>query len=244
MTINDFLQFHFCHGEAFLFVWILAEQAGLPIPTVPLLLAAGSLASVGEINFAWSAGLAWAACLLADSLWYLIGRCHGSKVLWLLRRISLVPDAYAHRIKVATRRHGACTLLVAKFVPGLNFAAPFLAGISGVTPLRFLIFDTMASVLWASAYMSLGYFFTVQFERLATYVLEPGTIVVVASIAATAAFIGFKIIRSYGWPFLRRADESSPAGHWQGKAHEKRRNPRVNDDADQHLSRGPEVRAY
>lgn len=101
MTTYDFLQLLLRHGEASLFVWILAEQAGLPIPTFPLLLAAGSLASVGRMNLVWSVGLAWAACLLADSIWYLIGRRHGPKVLRLLCRISFAPDSSANCIKAA-----------------------------------------------------------------------------------------------------------------------------------------------
>lgn len=217
MTMNGFLQFLFCHGEACLFFWILAEQAGLPIPTFPLLMAAGSLASIGQMNFAWSVGLAWAACLMADSLWYVIGRWRGARVLRLLCRISLDPDSCAHRIKAASRRHGACAMLVAKFVPGLNFAAPPLAGISGVTPLRFLIFDSFASILWAGSYMTLGYFFTGQFVRLAACCSQLCTILVVAMIAATAAFIGFKTMCRRGWLFSLRTGESSPAGHREGE---------------------------
>jgi membrane protein DedA with SNARE-associated domain len=48
------VQFLVCHGDAVLFTWVFAEQAGLPIPTILLLLAAGSLASAGRMNLAWS----------------------------------------------------------------------------------------------------------------------------------------------------------------------------------------------
>jgi membrane protein DedA with SNARE-associated domain len=217
MTTNEFVQFLFRHGEAFLFIWILAEQAGLPVPTFPLLLAAGSLASVGQMNFAWSVVLAWAACLMADSLWFLIGRWRGPKVLWFLCRISLDPDSCAHRIKAAFRRHGARVLLVAKFVPGLNFATAPLAGVSGVSPLHFLILDSFASVLWAGGYMTLGYIFRGQFVRVATYVSGLAAILVVVLTAATAALIGFNIIRGHGWLFSIRAGESSPARHREGE---------------------------
>lgn len=157
MTANDLIQFLLGHGEAFLFAWVLAQQAGLPIPGSPLLLAAGSLASVGRMNLAWSLALAWAACLIADCLWYLIGRWHGPKLLQHLGRISPELQSWVRRINAVTRGRGVDTLLFSKFVPGLNFAAPPLAGISGMSRVRFLIFDSLASVPWATGYMRLGY---------------------------------------------------------------------------------------
>ncbi len=193
--MNHAVQLLVRHGDAVLFAWIFAEQAGLPIPTVPLLLAAGSLASAGRMNPSWSVGLALAACLMADSLWYQLGRWRGPKVLRLLCRISPGPDLRLCRTKAAFRRHGANILLVAKFVPGLNLAAPPLAAISGVSPLRFLIFDSIATMFWSGGYMMLGYIFSGQLERVARYSLELGTILVVALIAATIVFIGLKLIR-------------------------------------------------
>jgi membrane protein DedA with SNARE-associated domain len=201
------VQFLVCHGYAVLFAWIFAEQVGLPIPTIPLLLAAGSLATSGRMNFAWSLGLALAACLMADGLWYQIGRWRGPKILRLLCRILLQPDSCAHRIKAASRRYGEAALLVAKFVPGLNFAAPPLAGVSGVNPLRFLIFDSVASVLWAGGYMTLGYVFSGQFERLAVCSWEPSTVRVAVLIAVIAAWISFKLMRGDGWLASRRGGE-------------------------------------
>jgi len=193
--MNHAIQFLVRHGDVVLFAWIFAQQAGLPIPTIPLLLAAGSLASTGRMNLAWSVGLALAACLMADSLWYQMGRWRGPKVLRVLCRISPERDSCIRRITAAFRRHGAGTLLVAKFVPGLNFAAPPLAGICGVGRSRFLLCDSLASVFWAGGYMMLGYTFSGQFERAATYGSGLGTIGVAVSIAAAAAFIGFILIR-------------------------------------------------
>ena len=84
-------------------------------------------------------------------------------------------------------------LLFAKFVPGLNFAAPPLAGTSGVSPLRFLLFDGLASVLWAGGYMMLGYTLSEQFPRVAAY-SEALPTIVLALVAATAAFTGLWLL--------------------------------------------------
>jgi membrane protein DedA with SNARE-associated domain len=199
MMMNHALQLLVRHGNVLLFAWIFAEQAGLPIPTIPLLLAAGSLASTGRMNLVWSVGLAWAGCVMADSIWYQIGRWRGPRVLQLLGRLSLKPDSCIPGTKAAFRRHRAVALLVAKFVPGLNFAAPPLAGMSGLSPLRFLLFDSLASVSWAGVYMVLGYALSGQFEPVATYSSELETIGLVILIAAAAAFIGFRLLRNHRW---------------------------------------------
>lgn len=193
------VEFFVRHGDAVLFAWIFAEQAGLPIPTVPLLLAAGSMANGGRIHLTWDLLLALAACLMADSFWYQMGRWHGARVLRLLCRNSLAPESCIHHIRTVFRGHGAGTLLFAKFVPGLNFAAPPLAGSSGVSPLRFLLFDSLASVFWAGGYMVLGYTFSGQFERVAAYRGGLPTIAGGILIAATTAFIAFRLLRNHGW---------------------------------------------
>jgi len=174
------------------------------------------------MNLAWSVGLALAACLMADSLWYQFGRWRGPKVLRLLCRISREPNSCIRRIKAAFRRHGAGALLVAKFVPGLNFAAPPLAGISGVGTSRFLLFDSLASVFWAGGYMMLGYTFSGQFERVATYGSELGPIGGAVSIAGAAAFIGFRLMRNHRGLVSLRAGKGSPAEHMETKAQEAR----------------------
>jgi len=222
MTMDQAVQFLMGHGDAVLFAWIFAEQAGLPIPTIPLLLAAGSLASTGRMNLAWSLVLALAACLIADTFWYQMGRWHGARVLRLLCRISLKPDSSIRHIRKALPRHGARALLFAKFVPGLNFATPPLAGISGVSPLRFLLFDSLASVFWAGGYMVLGYTFSGQLERVAADVAGLPRIGIMVLIAATAAFIGFRLLRNHWWPTSLRAGDESRREHTETKAPEAR----------------------
>jgi len=193
MTMDQAVQLLIRKGDAVFFAWIFAEQAGLPIPTMPLLLAAGSLANTGRIHLARTLVLALTACLMADGFWYLMGRWHGAKALRLLCRIAPAPDAWIHRIKPAFCRHGAGALLFAKFVPGLNFAAPPLAGAFRVSPLRFLLFDGLASVLWAGRYMVMGYALSKEFPRVASYALPT---IVLALVAATAAFIGLRVLRN------------------------------------------------
>ena len=62
------------HGYLLLFGWVLIEQLGLPIPAVPVLLAAGVLAGLGKMSFGLAATLAVVACLIGDLVWFWLGR--------------------------------------------------------------------------------------------------------------------------------------------------------------------------
>src|SRR5437867_3696466 len=89
LIVNDTMQFLVQHGYIMLFLFVFAEQIGLPVPALPVLLAAGALAGSKSLNFGFIIILALLASLLSDFIWYQIGRYRGSKVLNFLCRISL-----------------------------------------------------------------------------------------------------------------------------------------------------------
>ena len=91
--MTEAIPFLIQHGYALLFSWVLVEQMGLPIPAIPLLLAAGALTGSGRMDLALATGTAVSAVLVADMFWYYLGRYRGSRILKLLCRISLEPDS-------------------------------------------------------------------------------------------------------------------------------------------------------
>src|SRR6202166_801730 len=123
------LEFLLHHGYVVLLGWVFAEQIGLPLPSMPLLLAAGALAGTGHLSFFASLLYVMLAALAADSIWYQLGRRKGIRVLQLLCRISLEPDSCVRRTEISFARNGPRVLLGAKFIPGLNAMAAPLAGI-------------------------------------------------------------------------------------------------------------------
>lgn len=182
-------------GYAVLFVWVTAEQFALPVPSEPVLLAAGALARAGRLTLPVAVLVAVAGALVADVVWYEIGRTRGSRVLRFLCRISLERDSCVRQSQERFARHGARALLVAKFVPGLNTVAQPLAGILGVPRRRFLLFDGLGAMLWAGSYMTLGYVFGDQLERVALYGDRLGTWLIVLLLAALVLYVGVKYVR-------------------------------------------------
>ena len=152
------------HGYWILFLTVLGEQAGLPIPAIPVLLAMGALAGLGKFSLATCLFLAVLACLVSDSIWFQLGRRNGQPVLRLLCRISLEPDSCVSLAKDWFKRMGPSALLLAKFIPGFSTAAPPMAGVNRMTFPRFLLYDAAGSLLWAGASAGLGFLFRNQLE--------------------------------------------------------------------------------
>ena len=193
--MNETVRFLLRHGYTVVFLWVFAEQIGLPLPSSPLLLAAGALAGRGRLSLGVAVGLAIIAALASDVLWYELGRRRGIKVLQTLCRISLEPDSCVRRTENAFARHGARSLLVAKFVPGLNTAAPPLAGIIRMRPARFFLFDLLGTAIWVGVFVGLGYLFSDQLERVADRALALGTGLLVLLLGSLGGYLTWKYFK-------------------------------------------------
>jgi len=193
--MSELFEFLIRHGYAVLFVWVLAEQVGAPVPAAPMLLAAGVLVGEGFLHFALAFVLAVAASLISDFLWYLIGRLKGGSVLSLLCKISLKPDSCVRRTSDLFYHHGARSLLLAKFIPGLSTIAPPLAGIFRMSLWRFFLYDGLGACLWAGLFIGLGYIFSGQIEEVAAYVMKLGISLAVLVFGSLAAYILWKYIQ-------------------------------------------------
>jgi len=200
--MNEMIQFLIRHGYAVVFLWVLFEQLGLPIPAAPLLIAAGVLAGVGELNLALILGVALIASLLSDHIWYQIGYYRGRKALSLLCRISLDPDSCVRKTQKIFTRYGARSLLVAKFIPGMNAVGPPLAGIFRMPRLRFLLFDGLGALFWVGIFISVGYLFSHEIEYLAEDIGGMGPWIGLIVPGCLAAYIAWKYIQRQR--FLRR----------------------------------------
>jgi membrane protein DedA with SNARE-associated domain len=179
-------------GYALVFVWVLAEQAALPIPSIPLLIAVGALVRGERLNAAVALASCAAGSLIADSVWFYFGRRRGKRVLRFLCRISISPDSCVRKTEKAFQRYGLNTLLVAKFVPGLNAVAAPLAGDSGIGVMRFIVVDTLGILIWSGAYIGIGYLFAGQLELAFDYVERLGSGLLIVAAGLFAAWIFWK----------------------------------------------------
>jgi membrane protein DedA with SNARE-associated domain len=182
------------HGYAVVLGWVLGEQLGLPIPAEPVLLGAGALVGMRRLDPGAVLALAVLGSLAADTVWYALGRIRGGSVLGWLCRITLEPDSCVRRTEDAFGRHGARVLVFAKFVPGLNTVAPPLAGIVAMPVGRFLVFSALGGLVWAVAFVGLGFAFSNQLERVAGHASRLGSWLVVIAGLALATYLAAKFV--------------------------------------------------
>lgn len=192
--MHSAFEFLLHHGYTVLLAWVFAEQIGLPVPSVPLLLAAGALAGAGKFSLYNSVLACVFASIVADTIWYSLGRFRGIKVLQLLCKISLEPDSCVRRTEGIFAKQGARSLIAAKFVPGLGTVAPPLAGIFHMKPWRFLLFDAAGALLWSCAYLGVGFVFSGQIEGVAERAARLGGGLVALLLAALGIYIAYKFI--------------------------------------------------
>jgi membrane protein DedA with SNARE-associated domain len=178
------------------------EQLGIPLPAVPALLATGALAATGRVNLWLVVGAIIVVTLPVDLVWHELGRRRGARILSGLCRLTLEPDICVRRTENLFIRHGVRTLLVAKFLPGLTTVLPPLAGVFGVSRLKFALYDMAGTVLWATFWMGVGYAFSDAIEQVLVRVasLGHGAALVVGGLLV--GYVGLKYLRR--WLFLRR----------------------------------------
>ncbi len=154
--MNAVLHFFVHYEYLVLFSWVLLEQFGIPIPAEPLLLAAGTLSVERSVSLPAVLLLVVAACLLADSFWFLLGRRFGTRALRFLCRYTLETSSCVRRTEIAIKKQRVSTLLVAKFIPGLSLMAPPLAGQRAMRYSVFLLYDAAGSLLWGATLVFAG----------------------------------------------------------------------------------------
>jgi membrane protein DedA with SNARE-associated domain/rhodanese-related sulfurtransferase len=185
-------QFLVNHGAPIVFVAVFLEQMGLPLPVAPLLLAAGALSATAQFSLPFGLGISVLTCLIADTIWFYLGRYRGHRVLGLLCRISLEPDSCVRRTQNAFTRYGLRGLVVGKFVPGLGTVAPPLAGMAGVKIGRFLLADGLGSVLYVGSFLFLGYLFSNQIQQIAAALAHIGGSLLSLVVGLGVIYVGFK----------------------------------------------------
>jgi rhodanese-related sulfurtransferase len=129
--------------------------------------------------------------LFADLAWYEAGRRLGDRILHFLCGLTRDPGACVHRATDVFSRHGVRTLLISKFVVGLDAVAVPLTGAARIPPVHFLVFDALGALFWSTTYAALGYIFSNQLDRVAVHLARMGTVVALA----IAAGIGFYVVR-------------------------------------------------
>jgi membrane protein DedA with SNARE-associated domain/rhodanese-related sulfurtransferase len=153
------LDFFIHYGYVVLFVWVLAEQLGMPIPSAPLLITAGTLTATHKLNLELAILSVLVASLISDTIWYQLGKKFGGRVVRMVCRLSMESSTCVRRTEDYFTKHGPSALLLAKFIPGLGTVAAPIAGQTSMKYRTFVAYDSGGILLWCMGYMLVGRFF-------------------------------------------------------------------------------------
>ena len=185
------------HGALLVFLAVLLEQAGLPLPSFTVLVAAGALVADGQVSAFAVLGSAVIAAMLANMAWYLAGVRFGQKVLRLLCRVSLSPDTCVRMTQSIFQRWGLASLLFSKFVPGISLVAPPIAGAVRMPLVRFLAASSAGTLLWGIIYLSLGYLFRDQITLVFDYGTQHLQVVLHVLAVMLVMYIAYRAIQRW-----------------------------------------------
>jgi membrane protein DedA with SNARE-associated domain/rhodanese-related sulfurtransferase len=191
------------HGYSILFALVFLEAIGMPVPAALALLIAGGASARGSLYFPLAAGSALLALILGDTLMFLMGRYTGWWLLGQLCRLSLNPESCILRSADSFYRRGRMVLVFAKFVPGINTMAPPLAGSMNMRYGEFLGFDLAGALLYASAYLVVGFLFSDALGTITRSYDVFSRVLTWLVIAMVGAYLGFKAwlwVQSRGRP--------------------------------------------
>ncbi|MBW3671119.1 MAG: VTT domain-containing protein [Acidobacteria bacterium] len=191
--MNEIFELFTRHGAGLAFGVAFLEQIGAPVPALPVLIIAAAVTASTGGNLWLLALLIIAGALLADLIWFGLGRLYGYRMIALLCRISLSPDSCVRETEELYTRYGLISLLIAKFVPGFSLVAPPLAGaLPGIRFSTFLFFDLLGTTLWAGSALLVGYVFRNQIDRVLEVIAEHSRTAGLIAVALLLLFILFK----------------------------------------------------
>lgn len=150
--INQLLQ---QDSNLLVFVNVLLQQLGLPVPSVPTMVLAASQSS-GLMALATMLLAAVLASLVADWVWYAAGRRFGYRVLALLCKMSINPSSCVNQTEARFTKWGVWSLVFGKFIPGFATVAPPVAGALGMAPSSFFMASALGAGLWAGMALLAG----------------------------------------------------------------------------------------
>src|ERR1700758_925200 len=145
------------HGYLVIVALVFAEAIGLPVPAAVALVAAGAAVGSHVLHPHIVLPLALTAMVLGDTLLFLAGRYSGWALLGFLCKVSANPETCILRSAESFYKRGKTTLVIAKFIPGVNTMGPPLAGSMRMPFSQFLQFDVMGAALYILAYFTLGF---------------------------------------------------------------------------------------
>jgi len=177
------------YGLWVVFVSVLLDKAGLPLPSYPILIVAGALSASGGVPIAAVLAGAVSGAMIADLLWYGAGAKFGRRALGIVCKISISPDSCVRQTETVFARSGPWSLLFVKFIPGLRYVSIVLSGITRVRLTLFLLLDGIGNAIYFLVPLLLGFLFHDALEAVMATLIQLGAYGIALIVTLLALYV-------------------------------------------------------
>src|SRR5581483_7200147 len=194
--MNDLVSAVARHGYALTFAFLFGQAMGLPLPASIAMIAAGAAIASHTLAGPGLFLAAFTALLLGDTIQFWLGRYTGWALLGFLCRLSMNPETCMLRSAESFYKRGKTTLIIAKFIPGINTMAAPLAGSMKMRFGQFLRLDFIGAVLYSVTYLFVGYLCRDFLAATLKSFYAAGRVMEIAIIVALAVYLGYRIVQA------------------------------------------------
>jgi len=186
------------YGYTAVFLGVFLESFGLPTPGESLMIAGALFASRGQLNIYWILLLCWIATTAGGNIGYVIGKQGGRPLVLRYGPRVRIKHEHIEQVESFFERHGGAVVLFARFVVVLRQLNGIVAGIVGMSWLRFLIYNAAGAALWVGFWTGLAYYLGRRFREIMAWVSSLEPIVVIIAVTAIA------VVLIYLWRHQRK----------------------------------------
>jgi membrane protein DedA with SNARE-associated domain len=147
------------YGLIALYLIVMLESGGVPLPGETALIAAGIFASRGDLPIAGVIAVAAAGAIVGDNLGYWVGRTGGRKLLERFGPLARWSEPVLPWSERFFHRHGSKTVFLGRFFAVLRVTAAWMAGVSRMPWWRFLAWNAAGGICWALLVGLLSFYF-------------------------------------------------------------------------------------
>ncbi|MCH8618672.1 VTT domain-containing protein [Undibacterium sp. TS12] len=198
------------HNSLMVFVNVLLQQLGLPVPAVPtMMFNASQTTHTSQLLILLLSAII--ASLTADLIWYQAGKKFGYKVLKFLCKMSINPGSCVNQTEARFHRWGVWSLVVGKFIPGFSTVAPPVAGALGMSRVSFMLASAIGAGLWAGLALLAGFALQAQIESGLALLSQHGIRIVAVFVALLLVWLAWKFWQKKRFEKLATIPHFSPA---------------------------------
>ncbi|HEX8021736.1 DedA family protein/thiosulfate sulfurtransferase GlpE [Mucilaginibacter sp.] len=193
-TLVDLVQ---TYGLWLVFLITLLQSVGLPLPAFAVLIVTTAVTPPTEANIIMLILTGSLGTLAGDLILYFAGKRYGTGILGKLCKISISPDTCVRSTGDIFERYGAPALTIVKFVPGLSTLAPVVAGVYAMQVTLFVLFSSIAALIYLGAAVTLGAVFRHEVDGLIAALSHYGKLGGLFVVVLFGLYLLFKWFRRY-----------------------------------------------